>query len=80
MNAYLDLTKLLQEGKITQSEFQRIKSLSSKWDSSFIPCFFVALFIIVAPQILIGPFIFFAPIIILTGVLVLALEHWITKC
>lgn len=73
MKVYLDPIKLLQEGEITQHECERIKSLSSKWDSPFIPCIPVALAMTFVTLVVVSPFIVFSPIVILLGVLLLLL-------
>ena len=81
MRVYLNPTKLLQEEKIVQSEFERIKSLASKskWYSPLVPCIPRALLIIICTTTSIGPLALFPPILILFGVLILALEDRITR-
>jgi len=79
MRVYLNPTKLLQEEEIVQSEFERIKSLPSKWYSPLVPCIPRALLITICTTTSIGPFALFPHIVILFGVLILALEGRITR-
>ncbi|MEK7747833.1 MAG: hypothetical protein AAB300_01990, partial [Nitrospirota bacterium] len=70
----LDPKKLLREGKITLSEFERIKSLSSIRNSPYISYIFVSLIFILGTMNIFGPLLLFSPIIILIGIVVLVFE------
>lgn len=74
MRVYIDTTKLLQEGKITQSEFERLQCLASKWNNPFISSVLSALVIIFGTMIIGGSFAWMPPVIILFGLLVMALD------
>ena len=79
MYIYLDPIKLLQEGKITQSECKRIKYLSSRWDR-LVTTFLGALVITLAAVQIVDALAFWGAIIgIPLGALVLALEYWINR-
>jgi hypothetical protein len=79
MKVCLDPIKLLKEGKITQFECERIRSLSSKWNSPFIPCVPIAFAIIYSTMWIIWPLAVFSPLLILLGVFVLGLAGGATK-